>query len=343
MITVEEKEVPYGEDNSGLALSSSVEIAFETSFSGSDKLTFKLKGDVLSSMENHYLALGNVYDVADNGHTDVEFTGFSYENNLDLGGMMANLIFGTDVNDLDPIVGLDTYYGGGGYDGYGANDFGDAGLGFNVELLSSDAGTVTASASYAVDGAHASDQTGEMGLFGEETDRSFVVGLNWEGALLGGNDALFTVAYQNVMNNMMMEGMDGMMMSNDLTKSYFHLVAGAHFTDTISLSGSYSFGEWNYENMKDMDTAQWLVALNMDDAIFPGNSAGIAYGTPEYVKDMAGMDPTTVLELYYSFKVNDNFTVPVYLDFFSNAGNPMMGNGTDSNAFGFAIRPTLSF
>ncbi|MYI87300.1 MAG: hypothetical protein F4074_01625 [Synechococcus sp. SB0672_bin_10] len=342
-MTETESPVPYGEDNSGLALSSSVEIAFETSFSGSDKLTFKLKGDVLSSMENHYLALGNVYDVADNGHTDVEFTGFSYENNLDLGGMMANLIFGTDVNDLDPIVGLDTYYGGGGYDGYGANDFGDAGLGFNVELLSSDAGTVTASASYAVDGAHASDQTGEMGLFGEETDRSFVVGLNWEGALLGGNDALFTVAYQNVMNNMMMEGMDGMMMSNDLTKSYFHLVAGAHFTDTISLSGSYSFGEWNYENMKDMDAAQWLVALNMDDAIFPGNSAGIAYGTPEYVKDMAGMDPTTVLELYYSFKVNDNFTVPVYLDFFSNAGNPMMGNGTDSNAFGFAIRPTLSF
>ncbi|MCY3537085.1 MAG: hypothetical protein OXH24_05240, partial [Cyanobacteria bacterium MAG IRC3_bin_20] len=35
VITVEEKEVPYGEDNSGLALSSSVEIAFETSFSGS--------------------------------------------------------------------------------------------------------------------------------------------------------------------------------------------------------------------------------------------------------------------------------------------------------------------
>ena len=342
-----ETSVPYGEDNSGLALSSSVEIAFETSFSGSDKLTFKLKGDVLS-MENHYLALGNVYDVADNGHTNVEFTGFSYENNLDLGGMMANLIFGTDVDDLDPIVGLDTYYGGGGYDGYGANDFGDAGLGFNVELLSSDAGTVTASASYAVDGAHASDQTGEMGLFGEETDRSFAVGLNWEGALLGGNDARFTVAYQNIHENNMDD-----VMGHDRTKSIFHLVAGAHFTDSISLSGSYSFGEWDYDMTKDRDAAhrdaaQWLVALNMDDAIFPGNSAGIAYGTPEYVKDAPSymgmdVDPITVLELYYSFKVNDNFTVPVYLDFFSNAGNPMMGNGTDSNAFGFIIRPTLSF
>ena len=337
-----ETSVPYGEDNSGLALSSSVEIAFETSFSGSDKLTFKLKGDVLS-MENHYLALGNVYDVADNGHTNVEFTGFSYENNLDLGGMMANLIFGTDVNDLDPIVGTDTYYGGGGYDHYGIGDFGDAGLGFNVELLSSDAGTVTASASYAVDGAHASDQTGEMGLFGEETDRSFAVGLNWEGALLGGNDARFTVAYQNIHENNMDD-----VMGHDRTKSIFHLVAGAHFTDSISLSGSYSFGEWDYDMTKDRDAAQWLVALNMDDAIFPGNSAGIAYGTPEYVKDAPSymgmdVDPITVLELYYSFKVNDNFTVPVYLDFFSNAGNPMMGNGTDSNAFGFIIRPTLSF
>ncbi|MCY4055739.1 MAG: carbohydrate porin, partial [Cyanobacteria bacterium MAG CAR4_bin_6] len=89
---------------------------------------------------------------------------------------------------------------------------------------------------------------------------------------------------------------------------------------------------------------QWMVALNMDDAFFPGNSAGIAYGTPEYVMDAGeGMNPTKVLELYYSFKVNDNFTVPVYLDFINNAGNYENGNGTSKNAFGIAVRPTLTF
>ena len=338
-------------DNSGLALTSSAEVAFTTSFSGSDKLTFKLKGDVMS-MGHHYLALGNVYDVADNGHTNVKFTGFTYENSFGMGGdLMGNVVFGTDYDDLAGVAGMDTYYGGGGYDGYGAGDFGDTGIGFNMELFSSAAGALTASASYAVAGDHASSASYgmegypsmEMGLFGEDTDRSGVLALSWEGALFGGNDALFTLAYQNIKNNMMMEDMDGMMMSNDLTRSYFHLVAGAYFTDTISLSGSFSFGEWDYEKMKDMDSGQWMVALNMDDAFFPGNSTGIAVGTPEFVKDVEGMDPTRVLELYYSFKVNDNFKVPVYLDFFSNAGNPSGGNGTDSNAFGIKISPTLNF
>jgi len=29
------------------------------------------------------------------------------------------------------------------------------------------------------------------------------------------------------------------------------------------------------------------------------------------------------LKLYYSFKVNDNFTVPLYLDFINDAGSPL--------------------
>ncbi len=314
-------------DNSGLALSSEVEVSFETSFTGSDTLSFSLTGDLMAKGSADYLSSGDFYGVAGD-EEDVSFGGFSYETSLDLGGMMTTLTFGTDVDDLDPIVGLGTYYGGGGYDDYGPSDFGDAGVGFSVDLLSSDAGTLTASASYAVDGGDAADQAGEMGIFGEETDRSGVLALSWEGALFGGNDALFTVAYQNIKENS----------DNDLTKGYFHLVAGSYFTDTISLSGSYSLGKWDYDMGSDMDSAQWMIALNMDDAIFPGNSAGIAYGTPEYTTDPETDDVMQVLELYYTFSINDNFEIPIYLDFISNADN--MDN---ADAFAIAVRPTLSF
>ena len=319
-------------DNSGVALSSEVEVAFETSFTGSDTLSFSLTGDLMSKGA-YYLAHdndGNAYDfynvVGDEGPAD--FGGFSYETTLDLGGMMTTLVFGTDVDDLDPIVGLDTYYGGGGYDDYGPGDFGDAGVGFSVELLSSDAGALTASASYAVADAHAADQTGDMGIFGENTDRSGVLALSWEGALFGGNDALFTVAYQNIKENN----------DNDLTKGYFHLVAGAYFTDTISLSGSYSSGNWDYNMGADADSAEWMIALNMDDAIFPGNSAGIAYGRPEFTTNPKTNNAMSVLELYYAFNVNDNFEIPVYLDFISNVHH--MPN---ADAFAIAVRPTLTF
>ena len=331
MVDADGKPMPsrITEDNSGLAMSSSAEIKFATSFTGSDKLTFKLKGDVISSSKGHYLG-SNFYDIADSGSTNVKFTGFTYETSLDLGGMSANLILGTDYADFDGVVGLDNYYGGGGYDDYGPSDFGNAGIGFNVDLISSDAGTLAASASYAVADAHAADQTGKLGIFGEETDRSGVLALSWEGALFGGNDALFTVAYQNILENG----------APDLTKSYFHLVAGAYFTDTISLSGSWSWGTHDYDmsGKADPDVAKWMVALNMDDAIFPGNSAGIAYGTPEFETDPETKDVMQVLELYYTFSINDNFEIPVYLDFISNVGHQ-----ADADAFAIAVRPTLTF
>ena len=332
------------EDNSGLSMSSSAEIKFATSFTGSDKLTFKLKGDVISSKDDHYLR-GNFYDIADSGSTNVKFTGFTYETGLDLGGMSANLVLGTDYADFDGVVGLDTYYGGGGYDGYGPSDFGDAGIGFNVDLISSDAGTLTASASYAVSddkflvevedpvtgqtvGAmemkSLSSQMGKLGIFGEDTGRSGVLALSWEGALFGGNDALFTVAYQDIQ-----------VMGSDENTSFFHLVSGAYLTDTISLSGSWS---WDHDSASDMDGAQWMVALNMEDAIFPGNSAGIAYGTPPFLTDPEQDNVPNVLELYYTFSINDNFEIPIYLDFISNVDTP-----GDSSAFALAIRPTLTF
>ncbi|MXW41689.1 MAG: S-layer homology domain-containing protein [Synechococcus sp. SB0662_bin_14] len=320
------KDAGIKEDNSGLALSSEVEIAFETSFTGSDTLSFSLTGDLMSQ-GNNYLDSGDFYGVAgDEGSAD--FGGFAYETNLDLGGMMTILTLGTDVNDLDPIVGLGTYYGGGGYDDFGPGDFGAAGIGFSVELLSSDVGALTASASYAIDGAAGADQGGEMGIFGEQTDRSGVLALSWEGALFGGNDALFTVAYQNILENG----------ENDLTKGYLHLVAGAYFTDTISLSGSYSVGKWDYDRGADPESAQWMIGLNMDDAIFPGNSAGLAYGTPEFTTDPETDDVMQVLELYYTFSVNDNFEIPIYLDFISNVGHQ-----PNADAFAIAVRPTLTF
>ena len=310
------------EDNSGLSMSSSAEIKFATSFTGSDKLTFKLKGDVISS-EDHYLG-SNFYDIADSGSTNVKFTGFTYETGLDLGGMSANLVLGTDYADFDGVVGLDTYYGGGGYDGYGPSDFGDAGIGFNVDLISSDAGTLTASASYAVSDEmkSLSSQMGKLGIFGEDTGRSGVLALSWEGALFGGNDALFTVAYQDIQ-----------LMGSDENTSFFHLVSGAYLTDTISFSSSWSWG-----NEGDTDSAQWMIALNMDDAIFPDNSAGIAYGTPMFFTDPEQKDVMHVLEFYYTFSINDNFEIPVYLDFISNVNHMK-----DTDAFAIAIRPTLTF
>ena len=321
-------------DNSGLSLSSGVEVAFETSFTGSDKLSFTLEADVMGLESNYLVGEDHFYDVADNDDGAAEFSGFSYETTLDLGGMMTTLVFGTDVDDLDPIVGLDTYYGGSGYDGYGPDDFGAAGIGLNVELLSSDAGTLTASASYAVDGTHASNETGESGIFGDNTDHSGVLALSWDGALFGGNDARFTVAYQNILENY--QNHDRL---EDLTKGFFHLVAGSYFTDTISLSGSYSFGKHDYAGgTDDMNSAQWMIALNMDDAIFPGNSAGIAYGTPEFTTDPETDNVMKVLELYYTFSVNDNFEIPIYLDFISNVAH--MPN---ADAFAIAVRPTLTF
>ena len=326
-------------DNSGVALSSEVEVAFETSFTGSDTLSFSLTGDLMSRSEDHYyLKYEDFYGRAgDEGSAG--FSGFTYETNLDLGGMMTTLVFGTDVDDLDPIVGLDTYYGGDGYGDFGPGDFGDAGVGFSVELLSSDAGALTASASYAVKG-HASSETGKMGgIFGENTDRSGVLALSWDGALFGGNDALFTVAYQNILNNHQNDSD----LTGDLTKGYFHLVAGAYFTDTISLSGSYSSGDWNYNMGADANSAEWMIALNMDDAIFPGNSAGIAYGRPEFTTTPETDNPMSVLELYYTFNVNDNFEIPIYLDFISNVkDNDNSPNGAN-NAFAIAVRPTLVF
>ena len=323
------------EDNSGLALSSEVEIEFETSFTGSDTLTFSLSGDLLPYSGLDYLTSGDFYGaVGDEGAAG--FGGFAYETSLDLGGIMTTLMLGTGVDDLDPIVGLDTYYGGGGFDGFGPSDFGDAGIGFGVELLSSDASTLTASASYAVVDAHAADQTGELGIFGEQTDRSGVLALSWQGALFGGSDALFTVAYQNTLENS--EDVPNSQVIADLTKGYFHLVAGAYFTDTISLSGSYSFGTGDYADSQDFDYANWMIAVNMDDAIFPGNSFGIAYGTPEYQTDPEIDDVMQVIELYYTFSINDNFEIPVYLDFISN-----VDHGPNADAFAIAVRPTLTF
>ena len=356
----------HAEDNSGLVLTSEAEVAFETSFTGSDKLSFSITGDLMSKLTSgpsqilsilngvpaitEYLASGDFYGAAgDEGSAD--FNGFSYETTLDMGGMMTTLVLGTDFDDFDPIIGLDTYYGGDGYDDFGPSEFGDAGIGFNIELLSSDAGALTASASYAVAniatqvpifGAAGDDGevptvataytgpsqsvTGKGGIFGENTHNSGVLALSWEGALFGGNDALFTTAYQNIRDN-----------TANLTSSYFHFVLGAYFTDTLSLSGSYSVGNRNPDKGTGADFAKWMIALNMDDAIFPGNSAGIAYGTPEYSTDETD-NVMQVVEVYYTFSVNDNFEIPIYLDFISN-----VDHRPDANAFAIAVRPTLTF
>lgn len=387
-----------GEDNSGLSLSSKAEVKFTTSFTGSDKLTFKIKGDVIGSrnddpdfaegeLPGDYLVMGNFYDVA-GSDTSVEFSGFTYETPLDLGGMAANLTFGTDFADLDGIVGLDTYYGdseeshGGGWAGYGSGEFGnapsasvltqnpwpkqaslispdgsgfggfgEAGVGFNLALLSSEAGTLTASASYAVAGDHASDQMGKKGIFGEDTNYSGALALNWDGALFGGNEAMFTVAYRSVDYNNLETDEGTMTMLNllrlpngniDMKQSDWRFVAGAYITDTLSVSGSYAFGtlDYNIRGLDDAKFAQWMLAANLEDAIFPGNSAGIAYGTTAYLTNNKpeGYKVPTVLELYYSFNVNDNFEIPVYLDFIGNS----FGR-SDSDAFAIAVRPTLTF
>ena len=345
------------EDNSGLSLTSKAEVKFTTSFTGSDKLTFKIKGDVLSNEDEDYYLGSNFYDSPEGG-TSAEFSGFKYETPLDLGGMAANLTFGTDFADFDGIVGLDTYYGdseeshGGGWAGYGSHrsfaDFGDAGVGFNLALLSSDAGTLTASASYAVASDHATNQMGKKGIFGGDTDYSGALALNWDGALFGGNDAMFTVAYRSIDHNnkptlafntkeKAWGRVDG-----DTKQHDWKFVAGAYITDTLSVSGSYAFStlDHNHQDLADTKFAQWMLAANLEDAIFPGNSAGIAYGTSGYQTSnkLEGYKVPTVLELYYSFAVNDNLNIPIYLDFIGNNASV-----ADSDAFAIAVRPTLTF
>ena len=333
-------------DNSGLALSSEVKLAFETSFTGSDTLSFSLTGDLMSMGEGNYLVSDDFYGKAgDEGPAG--FSGFVYETNLDLGGMMTTLVFGTDYADFDGLVGLDTYYGGGGYDHYGSSgelgDVGDAGIGVGLELLSSDAGTVTASASYAVVGTDASNETGPKGIFGEDTDYSIAGALSWDGALFGSNEAMITGMFRYVDHNNVPMYPTKNGGAADVQQTDWKIVAGAYLTDTLSVSGSYASGSQDVrlKGKHDYDIAQWMVAVNLDDVIFPDSSAGFAYGTAQYVTAPAASETKeipTVLEFYYSFSVNDNFEVPIYLDLISNAAEM-----SDSNAFAVAVRPTLTF
>ena len=366
-----------GNDTSSVGISSKAELKFKTSFIGSDKLTFKLKGDVISG-SNHYLAMGDFYDIPD-GSTSVEFSGFTYETSLNLGGMSTNIIFGTDYADFDGVVGLDTYYGGSGYDGYGSDDifgdFGDVGVGISIDLLSGNAGSLTVSGSVAVDADDASDQTSGKGILGgEDTDYSGAIALNWDGALFGGNDAMFTVMYRGIDYNnktfteigsmldiisplgVLHNGNLGALIAYpelivspetaagmyDAKQHDWKFVAGAYVTDKLSLSGSYAIGWMDYKvNGLPTDAlSQWMVAVNYDDFIFEGSSAGIAYGSTSFLTKykVPGYKVPTVIELYYSFKVNDYLEVPIYLDFISNSA--MTSN---SDAFGFAVRPTFTF
>jgi len=311
----------------GLAMASSVDVVFETSFTGTDSLSFKLEGDVIGS-EHTYLA-GEFYDVA-GGRTNVNFTGFSYETKV---GNHMSLGLGTDYDELAGIVGADTYYPGGGtpdLEDAGMTAYGDLGISVAFDLISGDAGTLTASAGYAVDSGDAASPEEHAGLFGDKTDRAGALALNWEGPLFGGNDARFTVVYQNVKMAANTKGADEDFMEN------WNLILGSYLTETLSLSGNYQFGQ-RYND----DTAQWMVAANLEDAFIPGNSFGIAYGTSG-----VGIYPTNqfltsanefpkVLEVYYNFAINDNLEVPIYLDFLSHPG--------EDSEFAFAVRPTLTF
>jgi len=315
---------PVYRKDGGLAMASSVEIEFETSFTGTDSLSFKLEGDTIGSVHS-YLA-GDLYDVAGDG-ANVKFTGFSYETKL---GNHMSLGFGTDYDELAGIVGANTYYPGGGtpyLEDAGMTAYGDLGISVAFDLISGDAGTLTASAGYAVTSGDAASPAEQAGLFGDKTDRAGALALNWEGPLFGGNDARFTVVYQNFK---MADNMEG---ANEYFTENWNLILGSYLTETLSLSGNYQFGNYSAPAWS-TDTAQWMIAANLEDAFIPGNSFGIAYGTMGQRSTTIGEFPK-VLEVYYNFAINDNLEVPIYLDFLSEPG--------EDSEFAFAVRPTLTF
>lgn len=312
-------------DTSGLTTGHAAKLKFSGSTNGADKLTLAVKYSLLPSFGDYfadksYFTYGNDSDIQ---NLKVDDLIYSYP--LHLGAAKAKVYTGT-IKDNDVLEGIDTYYGGGGHDDYGVGGEGKGGVGAVMPF-----GDVTFSAAYTVGKETASFADGK-GFFGEDTSRYISTAVSWSGDAIMGNEAFVTGWYRNET-------------TTDININRFTFVGGLYLTEDLSASGTYSWAGHdpdaagdNYNKMK------WMFAVNMDNALFEGNTAGLAYGTAEILADeddrkKAGMlEVPTVLEIYYTWKVNDHFEIPVYVDFITN--NLGMKN---TGGWAFGVRPSFSF
>ena len=315
-------------DTSGLATGHMAKIKFSGSTNGADKLTLAIKYDQLPEFNGNYFEPG-YFTYGSGGTPYLEVDDLIYTMPLNLGGQKAKVYLGT-IKDNDVLEGIDTYYGGGGHDEYGVGGEGGFGTGAVLPF-----GDVTLSAAYTVKNG-AGTFADDMGFFGGDSTRFISAALSWRGDLVGENEAFLTGWYRNEAN---WKGL------KDITVNRFTFVGGLHITDDLSVSGTYSFAGYDLPGtveeagILDDNKGKWMFAVNMDNALFEGNSAGLAYGTAEFPTDKPkGYEVPSVLEIYYSWQVNDNFKIPVYVDFITNNMEEK-----DTGGWAFGVRPSFSF
>ena len=316
-------------DTSGLATGHTAKLKFSGSTNGADKLTLAVKYDQLPPF-NQYFA-GGYFTYGNDGKPNyLKVDDLIYSYPLHLGAAKAKVYSGT-IKDNDVLEGIDTYYGGGGHDDFGVGGKGGAGIGIAMPF-----GDVTVSAAYTVDKSSTGSLMDDMGFFGEDSMRYISTAFSWSGDAIMGNEAFVTGWYRNETNIDM-----GGLLAN---ANRFTFVGGLYLTEDLSISGTYSWvgHDFDQAGLDNLNTMKWMFAVNMDNALFEGNSAGLAYGTMEVPADKddrpADYEVPSVLEIYYTWKVNDHFEIPVYVDFITN--NLGM---KDTGGWAFGVRPSFSF
>ena len=325
-------------DTSGLATGHMAKLKFSGSTNGADKLTLAVKYDQLPEFKGNYFFdkpdKPSYFTYGSGGTPYLEVDDLIYTMPLNLGGQKAKVYLGT-IKDNDVLEGIDTYYGGGGHDEYGVGGEGGFGTGAVLPF-----GDVTLSAAYTVKNG-AGTFADDMGFFGGDSTRFISAALSWRGDLVGENEAFLTGWYRNEAN----VGMDTN--GKYINANRFTFVGGLHITDDLSISGTYSFTGYDLPGTiaeagaLDDNYGEWMFAVNMDNALFEGNSAGLAYGTahsPMEKPKGSTYETPSVLEIYYSWQVNDNFKIPVYVDFITNN----LGE-KDTGGWAFGVRPSFSF
>ena len=360
-------------DTSGIATGHSASIEFSGSTNGADKLTLSVEYEQLPSFGDYfadgYFTYGNTL-----GEGQLEVDDLIYSYPLHLGATKAKIYTGT-INDGNVLEGTDTYYGGSGHDDYGVGSEGSGGVGISIPLFGDATFSVAytvgdATASLADDQGFFGEDSPRFistalswrgeGVMGNE---AFITGWyrNETNTSLPGFLGRRLGSFYEQAFNQLTPGDQQILIAEDpnfapdiardlftdnipsLNANRFTLAGGLYLTEDLSFSGTYSWAGYDgdaflsEEDGFDFNTNKWMFAVNMDNALFEGNSAGLAYGTAEWDSDWSD-DVPTVLEIYYTWKVNDHFEIPVYFDFINNN----LGE-RDTGGWAFGVRPSFSF
>ena len=243
------------------------------------------------------------------------------------------LMVGGVLDDTDILDGAGIAYGGAGFDGFDAPTPSTTGVGGGFQYSPSD--RLTWSAAYVAE----NDTVTDKGLFDEDTGKIVSTSLPYKWAFTKKQDdspsqddskkqdasleRSMSVVYQKQKSS-----------DDDERTNFWTLLGSFEVNSHITLSGS--FLRANVDDGDDDDSEyRYNIGAHVDDLFKPGNSGGVFYGTAQHHTDES--DPLSVVELYYTFQVNDKLEVPVFIDFINNIGN------TEESGWSIGIRPTLKF